>query len=201
MSYLTNPGKFATSSSISGPNNAHQKDTDVLPKRKAVKLMSNRFVDAISNGVCSACNGYYGPAHGQSVCPTCHAFLYANDLDLEVNVQLASVERESDSDSDHDSGNDEPQEFLLRATGGNNNNLIPLENRHQDGQSDDQESPGAADLVPIYRAFIQPQIPSGGGQGNDRRHPAGGPLGAHHHLHPIRVESLSQQLAQLSLPR
>ena len=54
----------------------------------------------ISDGVCNACNGYYGPAHGQSVCPTCHAFLYANDLDLEVNVELASVERDGeDSDS------------------------------------------------------------------------------------------------------
>lgn len=76
-----------------------------VPKRNSVKSLALRFAESISNGVCSACNGYYGPAHGQSVCATCHAFLYANDLDLEVNVQLASVEREDNSDSDHDSGN------------------------------------------------------------------------------------------------
>ena len=84
------------------------------PLRKVVKTFANHYAQNISNGVCSACNGYYGPAHGQSVCATCHAFLYATDLDQEVNEQLASVEHESDSDSDHDSGNDEPQEFLFK---------------------------------------------------------------------------------------
>jgi hypothetical protein len=63
-------------------------------------LQKSIYYFQISDGVCNACNGYYGPAHGQSVCPTCHAFLYANDLDLEVNVELASVERDGeDSDS------------------------------------------------------------------------------------------------------
>ena len=36
---------------------------------------------------CSTCNGYYGPSFGQPVCATCHAFLYANDLDAEINLQ------------------------------------------------------------------------------------------------------------------
>ncbi len=89
------------------------------PKKSAIKVLATRFAEAISNGVCSACNGYYGAAHGQSVCPTCHAFLYANDLDAEVNVQLASVEREGDdSDSDRDSGNEEPIEFVYASARG-----------------------------------------------------------------------------------
>ena len=88
-------GGSAASSTGSNCQNKNE-----IPKRKSVKLLASRFADAISDGVCSACNGYYGPAHGQSVCATCHAFLYANDLDLEVNVQLASVERDGeDSDS------------------------------------------------------------------------------------------------------
>jgi ubiquitin-conjugating enzyme E2 D/E len=40
---------------------------------------------------CSACNGYYGPAFDQPVCPTCHAFLYANIHDAEINLQLVKT--------------------------------------------------------------------------------------------------------------
>ncbi len=79
---------------------------------------------------CSSCNGYYGPSFSQPVCATCHAFLYANDLDAEVNLQAMTREEEMageggmggaggegggedgdgghDDDSDRDSGNEEP---------------------------------------------------------------------------------------------
>lgn len=162
------------------------------PKRSNIKLLSNKFAEAISSGVCSACNGYYGAAHGQSVCATCHAFLYANDLDLEVNVQLASVERDGDhSDSDHDSGNDEPQDFLSRTASGAASGA--------GGPQVDQESA----LVPIFRAFTAAEGggAAGGGGGGGGANPSQDRKKAHHHLQPIRVESLSQRLAQLSLPR
>lgn len=159
---------------------------DRFPERSSVKLMSTRFSDAISNGVCSACNGYYGPAHGQSVCATCHAFLYANDLDAEVNVQLASVERDGEhSDSDHDSGNDEPNDFFYRGGAGANN---------VERQYSREDQPGGQGLEPhvppIYKAFVGPPRPPQPKMGS-----------AHHHLLPVRVESLSQRLAQLAIPR
>ena len=165
-------GRNAASSSTATTKND-------FPKRNSVKLLASRFAEAISDGVCNACNGYYGPAHGQSVCATCHAFLYANDLDLEVNVQLASVEREGDdSDSDHDSGNDEPQEYLRGAAA----NIVELGKQIS---CDEDESPEIDQhaLVPIYKAFVGPDLP-------DRRKKSGGsshrqphnPIGAHHHL-------------------
>ena len=30
---------------------------------------------------CLACNGFYGPCFGEPVCATCHAFLYASQLE------------------------------------------------------------------------------------------------------------------------
>ena len=149
------------------------------PSKKLVKILANQYAENISNGVCSACNGYYGPAHGQSVCATCHAFLYANDLDQEVNLQLASVERESDSDSDHDSGNDEPQEFLFK-----NSVLAPpvaIEGAVGVERKDPQNE-ASAEPLSYFQRKVEKRI-------------------AHHHLQPIKVESLSEKLAQLSLPR
>ena len=64
--------------------------------------------------VCLQCNGYYGPCFNEPVCSTCHAFLYANDLDHEVQVQHMTQHNEEDdpsadgSESDRDSGNEEP---------------------------------------------------------------------------------------------
>merc|ERR1712165_511433 len=73
------------------------------------------------SGVCSACNGYYGQAHGQPVCLTCHAFLYASGLDAgNVNLQLMSEEREDENDSDRDSGNEEPNEIFYAAAAAGN---------------------------------------------------------------------------------
>ena len=67
---------------------------------------------------CAVCNGYYGPCFEQPVCGTCHAFLYANDLDAEVAQQMMQMssnvndlsdneQGESQDDSDRDSGNEE----------------------------------------------------------------------------------------------
>ena len=111
---------------------------------------------------------------------------YSGSNLLKFNyVQLASVERDSDSDSDHDSGNDEPQDFLLRAgaVGNNAPNAGILENSRRP-----DESP--SDLVPIYKVFMN----------QDAKNQQNGAT-PHHHLHPVRMESLSQQLAQLTLPR
>jgi len=198
---ISSGGGGSTASSSTGSNKQNKND---FPKRSSVKLLASRFAEAISDGVCNACNGYYGPAHGQSVCPTCHAFLYANDLDLEVNVELASVERDGeDSDSDHDSGNDEP-EFLLRGAAA----IVDLEKQLSRGDESEQEQENLDEqhaLVPIYKAFMGPERnkkSSSVGNGNNPnvRQPYN-PMGAHHHLQPIRVESLSHQLSQLSLPR
>lgn len=54
--------------------------------------------------VCSACNGYYGPAFNQHVCATCHAFLYAQDVDAEVGnlQQLMSADLEPRGMRDED---------------------------------------------------------------------------------------------------
>ena len=79
------------------------------------------------------------------MCSTCHAFLYANDLDAEVNVQLASVERDGEhSDSDHDSGNDEPNEFFYRGAA-----AINLEQRMlgQEQGENGSEPP----MIPIFK--------------------------------------------------
>ncbi len=159
------------------------------PKSKSVKILAQRFANSISSdGVCSACNGYYGQAHGQCVCQTCHAFLYANDLDLEVNVQLASVERNSDSDSDHDSGNDEPQDFLIRGAMA----AIP---DYEPGNSGSGNSHRENAESPIYKAFmgLESRI--------KQQRPPPVAASAFHHLQPIRVENLSEKLARLSLPR
>ena len=147
------------------------------PSKKVVKTFANHYAQNISNGVCSACNGYYGPAHGQSVCATCHAFLYANDLDQEVNLQLASVEHESDSDSDHDSGNDEPQEFLFK-----NANLVGAVGVERSKQDEETK--------PIESVYYENRVST-----------AAKKYVPNHHLTPIKVESLSEKLAQLSLPR
>ena len=151
------------------------------PSKKVVKSLANRYAENISNGVCSACNGYYGPAHGQAVCATCHAFLYANDLDQEVNLQLASVERESDSDSDHDSGNDEPQEFLFK-----NSVLAPPVGAVGLGAERNESQEGHSEASAEPMIFFEKKAKK---------------CLAHHHLQPIKVESLSEKLAQLSLPR
>ena len=65
-------------------------DNDGWPSRGMVDKASNHLLAESrgDSGVCSACNGYYGQAHGQPVCLTCHAFLYASGLDAEnVNLQ------------------------------------------------------------------------------------------------------------------
>ena len=48
---------LATMSSLSA---SKLDDTRIHPKRSAIKQISQRFAEVISNGVCSACNGYYG---------------------------------------------------------------------------------------------------------------------------------------------
>ena len=88
------------------------------PSRRSVVRVSNQLLAQSrgDSGVCSACNGYYGQAHGQPVCLTCHAFLYASGLDAEnVNLQLMSEERDDENDSDRDSGNEEPNELFYSA--------------------------------------------------------------------------------------
>ena len=40
--------------------------------------------NALSVDSCIACNGYYGPCFGESVCATCHAFLYASQLEQVI---------------------------------------------------------------------------------------------------------------------
>lgn len=86
-------------------------EEDNWPSRDEVQTLASKFSSLMTRNHCSACNGYYGPAFGQPVCPTCHAFLYANVHDAEINLQLMSEERHGDeSDSDRDSGNDEPNE-------------------------------------------------------------------------------------------
>ena len=54
---------FANMSSFSA---SKLEDPKIHPRRTAIKRISLRFAEVISNGICSACNGYYGPAHGQS---------------------------------------------------------------------------------------------------------------------------------------
>jgi hypothetical protein len=115
---------------------------------------------------------YYGPSHGQSVCATCHAFLYANDLDAEVNVQLASVERDGEtSDSDRDSGNDEPNDYFYAARGAAANNVERQQSREDQNPDADQADQGAnfvrfedqgrpeldeedPPLIPMYKGFM-----------------------------------------------
>ena len=58
------------------------------PRRDEVESLSAKFSSLMTRAHCSACNGYYGPAFDQPVCPTCHAFLYANANDAEINLQL-----------------------------------------------------------------------------------------------------------------
>ncbi|XP_033337103.1 modifier of rpr and grim, ubiquitously expressed [Megalopta genalis] len=54
---------------------------------------------------CCFCNGYYGPCSGEPVCPTCHAFLFPND------IGFLPVPIFSEKTDDEDSGNDEPTEL------------------------------------------------------------------------------------------
>ncbi|XP_043250284.1 uncharacterized protein LOC122396179 [Colletes gigas] len=58
-----------------------------------------------STVACCFCNGYYGPCFGEPVCPTCHAFLFPNDIGL---LQVPIFSEKTD---DEDSGNDEPTEL------------------------------------------------------------------------------------------
>jgi hypothetical protein len=89
---------------------------------------------------------YYGPTHGQSVCTTCHTFLYSNklendvfdDIDDEGNVELASVEQDRDaenSESDRDSGNDEPSYYVYAARGAAAN-IVERQQPQEDKNSD-----------------------------------------------------------------
>ncbi len=91
-----------------------------FPTRKSVAHLSNSFLRD-QGAYCLTCNGYYGPCFSQPVCATCHAFLYANDLDQEINLQIMSAEEmdpdvdrdlmgpegDGEDDSDRDSGNEE----------------------------------------------------------------------------------------------
>jgi len=67
------------------PNIGHEQP---WPSRDEVESLSARFLSLMTRAHCSACNGYYGLAFDQPVCPTCHAFLYANVHDAEINLQL-----------------------------------------------------------------------------------------------------------------
>ncbi|XP_076670205.1 modifier of rpr and grim, ubiquitously expressed isoform X1 [Andrena cerasifolii] len=58
-----------------------------------------------ATSACCFCNGYYGPCFGEPICPTCHAFLFPNDIGL---LQVSVFSEKTD---DEDSGNDEPTEF------------------------------------------------------------------------------------------
>ncbi|XP_017892028.1 uncharacterized protein LOC108632156 isoform X2 [Ceratina calcarata] len=53
--------------------------------------------------MCTFCNGYYGPCFEEPVCPTCHAFLFPNDV--------SPLQVFSEKTDDEDSGNDEPTEL------------------------------------------------------------------------------------------
>jgi len=62
------------------------------PCRSCVNQTSSRLLSLmVSGSSCATCHGYYGSANGQPVCPTCHAFLYANDVDVEANAQKRGV--------------------------------------------------------------------------------------------------------------
>ena len=66
------------------------------PCRACVDETSRRLLSMMSGGGeeannCASCQGYYGNANGQPVCATCHAFLYANDVDVEANAQVTQV--------------------------------------------------------------------------------------------------------------
>ena len=64
------------------------------PCRGCVNQTSSRLLSLmVSGSSCATCHGYYGSANGQPVCPTCHAFLYANDVDVEANAQVCPLAR------------------------------------------------------------------------------------------------------------
>ena len=64
------------------------------PCRGCVNQTSSRLLSLmVSGSSCATCHGYYGSANGQPVCPTCHAFLYANDVDVEANAQVCPLTR------------------------------------------------------------------------------------------------------------
>jgi len=75
--------------------------------------------DALRVDSCLACNGYYGPCFGESVCATCHAFLYASQLEQELHPE-ALTEEQAESDDDCDSGNDEPSDYVDRDASNSN---------------------------------------------------------------------------------
>merc|ERR1712001_701334 len=106
-----------------GKMSSKSSNTNDWPSRCTVDRVSNELLSQSrgESSVCSACNGYYGQAHGQPVCLTCHAFLYASGLDAEnVNLQLMSEEKDDENDSDRDSGNEEPNELFYAAAAGAN---------------------------------------------------------------------------------
>lgn len=99
-----------------------------LPTREEVERVSQIFLMGLSNeqdhvehsSICHICNGYYGPAFfpPQPTCATCHAFLYANDVDgdqahLRQTRDESGQDPEHSDDSDRDSGNEEeiPEEI------------------------------------------------------------------------------------------
>ena len=64
------------------------------PCRSCINQTSSRLLSLmVSGSSCATCHGYYGSANGQPVCPTCHAFLYANDVDVEANAQVCPLTR------------------------------------------------------------------------------------------------------------
>ena len=83
---------------------------------------------------------------------------------------------------DHDSGNDEPQEFLLRGAAA----IVELDKQLSRDGSEQEENDQHA-LVPIYKAFMGPDrnrkpSPSASGSGNQNVRQPHNPIGAHHHL-------------------
>ncbi|CAB4067186.1 unnamed protein product [Lepeophtheirus salmonis] len=76
---------------------------------------------------CTTCNGYYyGPSFGEPVCATCHAFLYADDLDPEGVRDLSSEA----GGEDRDSGNEEPNDDFPAHDTNNNTNRNNININH-----------------------------------------------------------------------
>ena len=121
--YIYNLSQIILSDTMKQLDGSCVTSNDNWPSRCAVDKVSSHLLAESrgDSGVCSACNGYYGQAHGRPVCLTCHAFLYASGLDAEnVNLQLMSEERDDENDSDRDSGNEEPNEIFYAAAAAGN---------------------------------------------------------------------------------
>ena len=135
-----------------GPNGHSCKIRDNgRPCVSCLHQTNHRFIHSLQGGShCMTCNGYYGSSHGQPVCPTCHAFLYANDIDEEVNLQLLSEERRqrNGDDSDRDSGNEE-----MDAAGAGGAAQLPLQAQEPREQHPDQEF--NPDLSKFFRKKIR----------------------------------------------